>query len=69
VWRSCNFKPSNKRNYHSVNFEFIGLHVWSRGNARRSVMKYVNMTYNFLIAKPKVVPIVLGAVRRLGIIC
>jgi hypothetical protein len=32
-------------------------------------MKYVHLTYNFVTAKPKVVPIVLGAVRRLAIIC
>jgi len=32
-------------------------------------MKYVRMTCNFVTAKPKVVPVVLGAVRRVGIIC
>jgi hypothetical protein len=32
-------------------------------------VKYVHMTYNFVTAKRKVVPVVLGAVRRLGIIC
>jgi hypothetical protein len=32
-------------------------------------MKYVHMTYNFVNAKLKAVPIVLGAIRRLGIIC
>jgi hypothetical protein len=69
VQRLCNFKTRNKWNYHSENSEFIGLHLWSRGNARGSGMKYVHMTYNFVTAKPKVVPVVLRAVCRLGIMC